>query len=200
MIGVEQIATNRYAPAGSEAINMYSNGLEGGDHLTIGQLAIAVSMRAAAEYEAQSVLKMNRMTNGSEKLSTCSRYMEGVADGTAKWAEVKAYLTNVLGVKDGLPDNIDTYAKRMTVVALIKAKVDAMTQVQQEEMIDLQTLVNRRDVAFSAFRLAANHQRAGQPRIPQRHSPHAARLLDRDFPPPAQRTAWLRGDDILCGL
>ena len=25
-----------------------------------------------------------------------------------------------------------------------------MTQVQQEEMIDLQTLVNRRDVAFSA--------------------------------------------------
>ena len=150
MIGVEQIATNRYAPAGSEAINMYSNGLEGGDHLTIGQLAIAVSMRAAAEYEAQSVLKMNRMTDGSEKLSTCSRYMEGVADGTAKWSEVKAYLTNVLGIKEGLPDNIDTYAKRMTAIALIKAKVDAMTQVQQEEMIDLQTLVNRRDVAFSA--------------------------------------------------
>ena len=150
MIGVEQIATNRYAPAGSEAINLYSNGLEGGDHLTIGQLAIAVSMRAAAEYETQSVLKMNRMTNGSEKLSTCSRYMEEVADGTAKWAEVKAYLTNVLGIKEGLPDGIDTYAKRMTAIALIKAKVDAMTQVQQEEMIDLQTLVNRRDVAFSA--------------------------------------------------
>ena len=150
MISIETIAVNRNAPAGSEAINMYSNGLEGGDHLTIGQLAIAVSMRAAAEYEAQSVVKMNRMTNGSEKLSTCSRYMEEVADGTAKWAEVKAYLTNVLGIKEGLPDNIDTYAKRMTVIAQIKAKVDAMTQVQQEEMIDLQTLVNRRDVAFSA--------------------------------------------------
>ena len=147
MIWIEQIATNRYAPEGSDAINLYSNGLEGGDHLTIGQLAIAVSMRAAAEYEAQSVIKMNRMTSGSEKMSTCSRYMEGVSDGTAKWAEVKAYLTNVLGIKEGLPDNIDTYAKRMTV---IKAKVDAMTQVQQEEMIDLQTLVNRRDVAFSA--------------------------------------------------
>jgi uncharacterized membrane protein len=92
---------------------------------------------------------MNRMANGSEKLSVCSQYMEGVADGTAKWAEVKAYLTNVLGIKEGLPDDIDTYAKRMTAVALIKAKVDAMTQVQQEEMIDLQTIVNRRDVAFS---------------------------------------------------
>ena len=150
MISIETIAVNRNAPAGSEAINMYSNGLEGGEHLTIGQLAIAVSMRAAAEYEAQSVLKMNRMTNGSERLSTCSRYMEGVSDGTADWTEVKAYLTNVLGIKEGLPDGIDTYAKRMTAVALIKAKVDAMTQVQQEEMIDLQTLVNRRDVAFSA--------------------------------------------------
>ena len=150
MITIETIAINRNAPTGSEAINLYSNGLEGGDHLTIGQLAIAVSMRAAAEYEAQSVIKMNRMTNGSEKLSTCSRYMEEVADGTAKWAEVKAYLTNVLGIKEGLPDSIDTYAKRMTAIALIKAKVDAMTQVQQEEMIDLQTLVNRRDVAFSA--------------------------------------------------
>ena len=150
MLSIETIAVNRYAPEGSEGIHLYSNGMEGGDHLTIGQLAIAVSMRAAAEYEAQSVVKMNRMTNGSEKLSTCSQYMESVADGTAKWAEVKAYLTNVLGIKDGLPDNIDTYAKRMTVIAQIKAKVDAITQVQQEEMIDLQTLVNRRDVAFSA--------------------------------------------------
>ena len=150
MIWIEQIATNRYAPAGSEAINLYSNGLEGGDHLTIGQLAIAVSMRAAAEYEAQSVIKMNRMTSGSEKLSLCGQYMQEVSDGTANWPVVKAYLTNVIGIKEGLPDTIDTYAKRMTAVAQIKAKVDAMTQVQQEEMIDLQTLVNRRDVAFSA--------------------------------------------------
>lgn len=150
MITIETIAVNRNAPAGSEAIHLYSNGLEGGDHLTIGQLAIAVSMRAAAEYEAQSVIKMNRMTNGSEKLSMCSRYMEEVADGTADWTEVKAYLTNVLGIREGLPDGIDTYAKRMTAVAQIKAKVDALTQVQQEEMIALQTLVNRRDVAFSA--------------------------------------------------
>ena len=150
MITIETIAVNRYAPEGSEAINLYSNGLEGGDHLTIGQLAIAVSMRAAAEYEAQSVIKMNRMTDGSEKLSLCGQYMQEVSDGTANWPVVKAYLTNVIGIKEGLPDDIDTYAKRMTAVAQIKAKVDAMTQMQQEEMIDLQTLVNRRDVAFSA--------------------------------------------------
>ena len=150
MVYVETIATNRNAPEGAQAINLYSTGVEGGNHLTIGQLVIAVSMRTAAAYEAQSIVKMNRMTAGSEKLSAAAVYLQEISDGTANWAEAKAYLTNVLGIKEGLPDNIDTYAKRMTVIAQIKAKVDAITQVQQEEMIDLQTLVNRRDVAFSA--------------------------------------------------
>ena len=38
----------------------------------------------------------------------------------------------------------------MTVVTAMKAKIDAMVQQQQQDMIDLQTLVNRRDVAYSA--------------------------------------------------
>ena len=48
MIYVETIATNRYAPQGSEAIKLFSNGLEGGSQLTLGQLVIAVSIRSAA--------------------------------------------------------------------------------------------------------------------------------------------------------
>ena len=150
MLYVETIATNRNAPDGAKAINLYSTGVEGGDHLTIGQLAIAVSMRSAAAYEAQSVLKMNRMTAGSEKLSNAAVYLQEISDGTADWAEAKAYLTNVLGITEVLPDAIDTYAKRLTAVAALKAKVDALAQSQQEDMIDMQTLVNRRDVAFSA--------------------------------------------------
>ena len=46
----ETISVNRYAPEGSEAVNLYSTGLDGGSMLTIGQLSIAVSMRAAAVY------------------------------------------------------------------------------------------------------------------------------------------------------
>ena len=72
---VETIAVNRYAPKGSEGIHLYSNGLEGGSHLTLGQLSIAISMRAAAEYEAQSIVKMNRMASGSDLLSKASEYM-----------------------------------------------------------------------------------------------------------------------------
>ena len=150
MLYIETIATNRNAPDSAKAINLYSTGVEGGNHLTIGQLVIAVSMRSAAAYEAQSVLKMNRMTSGSQKLSQAAVCLQEISDGTADWPTTKAYLVNVLGITEGLPDSIDTYAKRMTAVAALKAKVDAMTQSQQEDMIDMQTLVNRRDVAFSA--------------------------------------------------
>ena len=41
-------------------------------------------------------------------------------------------------------------AKRMAAIAALKSKANALTQQQQTDMIDMQTLVNRRDVAFSA--------------------------------------------------
>ena len=109
MITVETISANRYAPRGSEAVNLYSNGTEDGSHLTIGQLVIAVAMRSAAAYESQSVIKMNAMTAGS-----------------------------------GLLDQAAVYIDKL------KAKVDELTQNQQQDMIDMQTLVNRRDTAYSA--------------------------------------------------
>ena len=150
MIETEVVAINRYAPRGSEGIKLYSTDLSGATDLTIGQLTIAVAMRCAAAYEAQSVLKMNSMTAGSEKLDKAAQYMQDISEGTGDWASMKTWLKNELGVSDELPDAIDTYQKRMTAIAAVKAKVDALTQTQQEEMIDLQTLVNRRDVAFSA--------------------------------------------------
>ena len=150
MIETEVVAINRYAPSGSEGIKLYSTDLPGATDLTIGQLTIAVAMRCAAAYEAQSVLKMNSMTAGSEKLDKAAQYMQDISEGTGDWASMKTWLKNELGVSDELPDAINTYQKRMTAIAAVKAKVDALTQTQQEEMIDLQTLVNRRDVAFSA--------------------------------------------------
>ena len=83
-ISVETISVNRYAPRGSEAVNLYSNGLEGGDHLTIGQLVIAVAMRAAAAYEAQSVTKMNVMAADTAVLARAADYMEEIVNETDK--------------------------------------------------------------------------------------------------------------------
>ena len=147
---LEQISTSRYAPQGSDQVYLYANGLEGGQHLTLGQLVIAVSMRSAAEYEAQSVVKMNRMAGGAKQLEKVAEFMDEIANGDGDWAAIKAYCQTELGITDELPDSINTYAKRMAAITALKTKANALTQQQQTDMIDMQTLVNRRDVAFSA--------------------------------------------------
>jgi len=147
-ISATQIAVNKYAPEGSEAINLYST--DTADSLTIGQLSISVCVRAAAAYEAQSVMKMNDMTSGSRKLDEAADWLKQIAEGTANWTQAKDFLTNVMGIPaSDLPDNINTYDKRMKAASLLKNKMDPLTQLQQQKMIDLQTLVNRRDVAYS---------------------------------------------------
>ena len=150
-ISIETIAVNRYAPRGSEAVNLYSNGLEGGDHLTIGQLVIAVAMRAAAAYEAQSVTKMNVMAADTAVLARAADYMEEIVNETDNWPTIRQFLVDELGVKeDDLPGDIDTYKKRMEAIDAMKMKVDALTQNQQTDMVDMQSLVNRRGTADSA--------------------------------------------------
>lgn len=147
MIEASQIATNRYAPQGSEAINLYSTGAA--DNLTLGQLVSAVCIRTAGALEEQSVNKMNMMSVGTEKLEKTSTYMQAIVEETmSDWATAKSYLTNTIGVT-GLPDDLSTYEKRMQAVNAIKDRLDTMTQQAQEDMIDLQTLINRRDMTYN---------------------------------------------------
>ena len=147
-IGVETIALNRYAPQGADAISLYSNGSAEG--LTLAQLAISVCLQAASAYEGQSVVKMNILTRGAVKLDGAAQWMEKIANGSADWTQAKAYITSELGISDAaLPNAINTYDKRMAAVKAVKEKIDALTQQQQRDMIDMQTLVNRRDVAYS---------------------------------------------------
>jgi hypothetical protein len=89
------------------------------------------------------------MSVGTEKLEKASAYMQAIADETmSDWATAKSHLTNTIGVT-GLPDDLSTYEKRMQAVNVIKEKLEAMTQQAQEDMIDLQTLINRRDMTFN---------------------------------------------------
>lgn len=146
-IEANMIAVNRYAPEGSKAINLYSTSTA--DNLTLGQLVSAVCIRTAGALEEQSVNKMNLMSVGTEKLEKASAYMQAIAEETmSDWAAAKAYLTDTVGVT-GLPDDLSTYEKRMQAVNAIKEKLEAMTQQAQEDMIDLQTLINRRDMTFN---------------------------------------------------
>lgn len=147
MIEATQIATNRYAPAGSEAINLYSTGAA--ENLTLGQLVAAVCVRTAGALEEQSVNKMNMMSVGTEKLEKASVYMQEIAEERmSDWTTAKTYLADTVGVS-GLPDDLSTYEKRMQAVNAIKDRLDTMTQQAQEDMIDLQTLINRRDMTYN---------------------------------------------------
>ena len=72
-----QIAVNRYAPEGSNAINLYATSTS--TPLTIGQLVQAVCLNAAAAYETQSVLKMNTMNTGTVKLDQAATWLSRIA-------------------------------------------------------------------------------------------------------------------------
>lgn len=142
-----QIAVNRYATEGSQSINLYSTGTA--EDLTLGQLVAAVCIRTAGALEEQSVNKMNIMNIGVEQLDKASVYMQQVADESmSDWAAAKAYLSGTVGVS-GLPDDLSSYEKRMQAVNAIKERLDALTQQAQEDMIDMQTLINRRDMTFN---------------------------------------------------
>lgn len=148
-IEANQIAALRYAPEGSRAINLYST--DTAKDLTLGQLVAAVCIRTAGSLEEQSVNKMNMMSVGTEKLEKASNYMQQIADGSMTdfgWGGARLYLAAALGVT-GLPSDLSTYEKRMQAVSAIKEKLEAMTQQAQEAMIEMQTLINRRDMTFN---------------------------------------------------
>ena len=142
-----QIATNRNAPAGSQAINLYSTETASG--LTLAQLVAAVCIRTAGALEEQSVNKMNMMSIGTEMLEKAAACMQQIAEETiSDWPSAKAYLADTVGVS-GLPDDLATYEKRMQAANAIKDRLEILTQQAQEDMIDMQTLINQRDMTFN---------------------------------------------------
>ncbi len=159
MISPVQIATNRYAPPGAQAINMYQ--LDNGETLTLGQLMAAVCIRAGANMEAQTIPKINTMNGNTETLTTASGYLQRLAEDTiqvSEWPTVRTWLINVLGVESSaLPTYLGnsaastttTYAKRFQAINAMKVKLEALTRQAQEDMIDVQSMINKRDVAFT---------------------------------------------------
>ncbi len=139
--------TNPNAPEGANAVHLYNTDLTQG--LTLGQLLSAVCLRLGAALERQSVTKMNSITERDDAIEELSAAMQAIADGTVSdWGALREILTSKFELT-GLPDNLDSYANRLLAMAAIKQKLENLSQVAQEDMIDLQTTINRRDVAYS---------------------------------------------------
>ncbi len=148
MIEAVQIATNRYAPDGAQAINMYRID---GEQLTLGQLMAAVCIKAGTSMEAQTILKVNSMNGNTDVLNTASEYLKQLAENNvSNWANVKLFIINTLGVpSSGLPDNIASFNDRLKAINAMKVKMELLTRKAQEDMIDVQSMINKRDVAFT---------------------------------------------------
>ena len=144
-----QIGVNRYAPSGSGDINLYATSAS--TPLTLGQIIQAVCIHSAAALENQSVLKMNAMNTGTVLLDEAAGWLEKIADGSANWGAAKQFLVGTMHIDANvLPADLTSYDRRMQAAA-------ALNQTQQQDMVDLQSIVNRRDVAHST---AANVVRA----------------------------------------
>lgn len=148
MIENVKIGENIYAPEGSQSINLYSNELA--QNLTLGQLIQQICLRAAAADEARSIVKMNSMTSNTLLLEDAASWLVQIATGAANWSRAKTFLVNSLKIAASeLPSNIDSYEDRLKVCRLLQDRMTTLAQDQQEDMIDLQSMVSRRDVAYS---------------------------------------------------
>ncbi len=144
-----KIGTNRYAPEGSDAVCLYST--DTATDLTLGQLIIAVCLRTSMAYEAQSVTKMNAISKSAELLETATGWVDKILSGEVSWSRAKSYLINTLGLtEDELPDDLKTYDNRLKAASAATTKLNALMQVQQQDMVAMQSYVSRRDVSYSS--------------------------------------------------
>ncbi len=161
---IEQIGVSPYAPVN---LNTYQyNGLE---DLSFGQLVLSVMIRRAAAIENQSVIKMNELTATSSWLEAVSvaaaqiftaTSLDVTADiaasgytcrkTTSTSPTLREFLRDECGVDSKyLYDDAGTYDQRMLLFEQLRQSIDTAASQSQQQTIELQTLVSRRDVTYN---------------------------------------------------
>ena len=165
-----QAGVNPYGGAGAATqVNLYAyNGCE---ELTLGQLVNAVCVRIGVALETESVNKSNLITTSSRRLRALADVLEGVVNGELGYdsampgdgyeeLSVRQFLVDELGYvidaedadgesSGGLPSALESVSDRLAFYARRKGRIDSDTSTSQKDMVDLQTSISRRDVAYS---------------------------------------------------
>ncbi|MCQ2390151.1 MAG: hypothetical protein MJ240_01905 [Kiritimatiellae bacterium] len=134
------------------------------ENLTLGQLANALCVHIGVALEDQSVNKMNVITLNARRLKATAKVLEDIMAGMGDYATTLAipgyegmtyldFLTKEMGLSSGpdgvLPSALNTYDERMKVFSLLKEKMTSDATASQQDMVDLQTYMSRRDVAYA---------------------------------------------------
>ncbi len=163
-----QVGFNPYGGAGAATqVNLFNyNGCE---ELTLGQLVSAICVRVGVALETESVNKTNVLSWTTRRLRALAETLDGVVNGTLNYDSVLAsegyegmtvrdFLTGEMEYTiaeagkpsdAALPASLDNVTDRMTFYERVKGKIDSDTSTSQKDMIDLQTYISRRDVAYS---------------------------------------------------
>lgn len=167
-IDIETIGTNAYAPTGADDVNLYA--YNGVSDLTLGQLVMAVCIRQAALIERQTVMKMNDVNASASWLSALSLVADRLMTRSSLDAEIdladtgyvptstsstritlRNFLIQEAQVKgSALPSDIRTHENKMAAFRIVNEKMSAASINNQEQSIDLQSLLARRDAAYNA--------------------------------------------------
>jgi len=154
------ISTNRYAPAGSDAVRLYN--YNGAEDLTIAQLVAAVCVRRVAQVEDQAVASMNLMMNTTDVLEKLSQEINemvaidiNVPD--PDWAERRKRLIDMGCEASGLPAAITTYKDRLQAYETVQKRIEALNSVSDRAGIELQTSASRRDAVFTLATNTTTH-------------------------------------------
>jgi len=163
---IEQIGTNAYAPEGSDAINLYA--FNGVYDLTLGQLTMAVCLRQASLIEQQSVLVMNKINESASWLEVLSLAGEAIMnkrslDATFDISKTSykpkrltkttfsywEFLTTEAQI-DAVPQTVSTVDEKTKLYGAVKEKMNAAMTNNQRQLIELQSVLSRRDSTYNS--------------------------------------------------
>lgn len=166
VVQIETIGTNVYAPKDAADINLYA--FNGAYDLTLAQLVMAVCIRQAALIERGCVTKMNEINASANWLSALSLVGEQIMQKSNLDAvvdlsrtgyspkkvpmrtSIRSFLVQELGqAASSLPDNIRTHDNKSKAFALLKNAMNQAATNNQEQMIELQSYISRRDSTYN---------------------------------------------------
>jgi len=145
-ISASTVGVFRNAPSGSSAIELYN--YNGAEEMTVSQLVMAIAIRASAVYERDSVVQLNLMNRGVDRIKTLTDYGEKVLAGdNAAWPDIKKSLEQTYGLTK-LPDSITSYTDQMSVMEQIRQKLTDENSSVDRIAIEIETAINRRDSEY----------------------------------------------------
>ena len=166
-----QIGVNYYAPAGSNAVNLYQT--KTSEPLTLSQLIAAVTLRIAAACELRSINQLNRLNNQSMWSTALSKIISYLTANESKWTdniwdvlpegyspknsgftESTATLKNFFLLEceideSSLPANLESMTDRLDAYEQIKPIAESSARVSQQLQVEVKSSTGRRDIAYA---------------------------------------------------